>query len=77
MSTDSINEILRLCEEFIPGESGDPAEFFFDKVTALSGLEILKYFPPRTPRTLPLCWRCTAQGNFTSRTEGEVCLFFA
>ena len=41
MSTDSINEILMLCEEFIPGESGDPAEFFFDKVKALSGLEIL------------------------------------
>ena len=35
MSTDSVNEILMLCEEFIPGESGDPAEFFFDKVTAM------------------------------------------
>ena len=33
MSTDSIKEILMLCEEFIPGDGGDPAEFFFDKVT--------------------------------------------
>ena len=41
MSADSVKEILMLCEEFIPGQSGDPAEFFFDKVTALSGLEII------------------------------------
>ena len=33
MSTDNVREILMLCEEFIPGDSGDPAEFFFDKVS--------------------------------------------
>ena len=41
MSTDSIKEILMLCEEFIPGDSGDPAEFFFDKVTGWRGLELI------------------------------------
>ena len=29
MSSSNIKEILKLCEEFIPG---DPSEFFFDKV---------------------------------------------
>ena len=40
MSTDSIKEILMLCEEFIPGDGGDPAEFFFDKVTDYFGIKL-------------------------------------
>ena len=71
MSTDSIQEILMLCEEFIPGDSGDPAEFFFDKVSG-DWVGWSYYFPPRTRRTLPLCWRCIARANFTFRTEAEV-----
>ena len=32
MSSKNIKEILKLCEEFIPGDPGGPPEFFFDKV---------------------------------------------
>ena len=56
MSTESVTEILMLCEEFIPGDSGDPAEFFFDKVTATgwSGLELINISHPE-PGKLCFC----------------------
>ena len=53
MSTDSIHEILMLCEEFIPGDCGDPAEFFFDKVRDWFGLA--SYFFPPEPGKLCFC----------------------
>ena len=62
MSTDSIKEILMLCEEFIPGDSGDPAEFFFDKVRGLRGLELI--FPTQNPENFASVLEMYRSGKF-------------
>ena len=68
MSSSNIKEILKLCEEFIPG---DPSEFFFDKVVLRSHVKSL-YSVSRTQKPLPQSWRCTGRANSTFQTEAEV-----